>query len=178
MEIKLSKSELVEIINEDIDRLAARSYSEDGVSLFDGIRIKSRDKGVQGRMLEEREAKLRGLLAFCLGEKETEDITEVKKDKDGKEEHDKDGNPILVVIDTNLVYDIIVENCPKAPSATSLKVLIRKYLTDSVLYDWYTKHGITASITYEDIDAQELKIVCSLRQGFTKRPLQPFGPKY
>lgn len=162
MEIKLSKSELVEIINEDIDRLAARSYSEDGVSLFDGIRIKSRDKGVQGRMLEEREAKLRGLLAFCLSNKESEEVT----DEDNK------------VVDTNLIYDIIVENCPKSPSAVSLKVLLRKYLTEAVLYDWYTKHGISASITYEDIEAQESKIVCTLRQGYTKKPLQPFGPKY
>ena len=159
MEIKLSKSELVEIINEDIDRLAARSYSEDGASLFDGMRIKSRDKGVQGRMLEERDVRLRGLLAFCLGDKETEEV--------------RDGDKV----DTNLIYDIIVENCPKAPSASSLKVLLRKYLTDAVLYDWYTKHGIAASITYEDIEALESKIVCTMRQGFTKKPLQPFGPR-
>lgn len=178
MEIKLSKSELVEIINEDIDRLAARSYSQDGASLYEAIRIKSRDKGVQGRMLEERDVRLRGLLAFCLGNKETEDVTEVKKDKDGNEVLGEDGRPILVVTGTNLIYDIIVENCPKAPSAASLKVLLRKYLTDATLYDWYTKHGVTASITYEDIEAQESKIVCSLRQGFTKRPLQPFGPKF
>lgn len=177
MEIKLSKSELVEIINEDIDRLAARSYSEDGVSLFDGIRIKSRDKGVQGRMLEERCVRLRGLIAFCLGNKEEEDITEVKKDENGKEVIDKNGEPVLVVTDKNIVYDIVEQRCGNVPSASSLKVMLRKYLTDAVLYDWYTKHGIAASITYEDIDALESKIVCTLRQGYTKKPLQPFGPR-
>lgn len=161
MEIKLSKSELVEIINEDIDRLAARSYSEDGVSLFDGIRIKSRDKGVQGRMLEERDAKLRGLIAFCLGSKESEGMTDEKG----------------TVIGTNVVYDIREDKCSKVPSMSVLKVMLRKYLTDAVLYDWYTKHGIATSITYADIEAQETKIVCTLRQGYTKKPLQPFGPR-
>ena len=168
MEIKLSKSELVEIINEDIDRLAARSYSEDGVSLFDGIRIKSRDKGVQGRMLEERDARLRSLIAFCLGEKEEEYITETGTDEDGKE--------IITITGKSIVYEIIDDKCSK-PSPSTMKVLLRKYLTDAVLYDWYTKHGIASSITFEDIEAQESKIVCKLRQGYSKKPLQPFGPR-
>lgn len=161
MEIKLSKSELVDIINEDIDRLAARSYSEEGVSLFDAIRIKSRDKGVQSRMLEERDVRLRGLMSFCLGTKESETET-----NDAGETN------------TILVYDIIEANCSKTLSASSLRVLLRKYLTDSVLFDWYTKHGIQSSLTYEGIEAQESKIVCTLRAGFTRRPLQPFGPKF
>jgi hypothetical protein len=159
MEIKLSKYELVEIINEDIDRLAARSYTEEGVSLFDAMRIKSRDKGVQDRMLEERDVKLRGFLAFCLGTKESESFV-----NEGK-------------ADTYIIYDIKEEKCSNVPSASSMKVMLRKYLTDAVLYDWYTKHGIESSITYEDIEAQESKIVCTLRMGYTKKPLQPFGPR-
>lgn len=161
MEIKLSIAELVDIINEDIDRLAARSYSQEGTPLYDAIKVTSRDKGVMTRKLEERDVKLRGFLSFCLGDKEREDVK------------DDEGNT-----DTCLVYDIKVESCPKTPSASSLKVLLRKYLTDSVLYDWYTKHGIEASLTYEEIEAQETKIVCTMRQGFTKKPLQPFGPKF
>lgn len=166
MEIKLKKSELVDIINEDIDRLASRSFSEDGTPLYDAIRIKSRDAGVQDRMLEERDARLRGFLAFCLGEKgdETVDV----KDKDGK----------VVGQYINIVYDVVVTNLPKPPSASTLKVLLRKYLVDSVLYDWYTKHGIPASITYEDIEALESKLVCTMRQGYTRKPMQPFGPKF
>ena len=163
MEIKLNQAELVDIINEDIDRLAARSYSEEGASLFESIRIKSRDAGVQRRMIEERDARLRSLIAFCLGAKESEDITE---SKDGKD----------VVIGTNVVYEILDDKCSK-PSPSTMKILLRKYLTDGVLYDWYTKHGIASSITFEDIEAQEQKIVCTLRQGYTKKPLQPFGPK-
>ena len=166
MEIKLKKSELVDIINEDIDRLASRSFSEDGTPLYDAIRIKSRDAGVQGRMLEERDARLRGFLAFCLGVKEDETVD--VKDKDGK----------VVEQYINIVYDVVVTNLPKPPSASSLKVLLRKYLVDSVLYDWYTKHGIPASITYEDIEALESKLVCTMRQGYTRKPMQPFGPKF
>lgn len=161
MEIKFDKTELVDIINEDIDRLAARSFNEEGGSLFDSIRIKSRDAGVQGRMLEERDAKLRELLAFCLGSRETEDI----KDDKG------------MVTGVSLVYDVMEENCSKVPCASSLRVLLRKYLTESVLYDWYTKHGIASSFTYDYIEALESKIVCTLRSGYTKKPLQPWGPR-
>lgn len=166
MEIKFKKSELVDIINEDIDRLASRSFSEDGTPLYDAIRIKSRDAGVQGRMLEERDARLRGFLAFCLGGKEDEIVTE--KDDNGNE----------VETYTNMVYDVVVNSLPKPPSASTLKVLLRKYLVDSVLYDWYTKHGIPASITYEDIEAMESKLICTMRQGYTRKPMQPFGPKF
>ena len=165
MEIKISKKDLVEIINEDIDRLAARSYSEEGVSLYDGIRITSRDARVMGRMLEERDAKLRSFLAFCLGDKESEDVYTKEGEKN-------------VLTDTNLVYAISVENCPKTLSSSSLKVLLRKYLVDGVLFDWYTKHNIQSSITAEDIEALQSRIVYTMRQGYTRKPMQPFGPKF
>lgn len=157
MDIKFKKSELVDIINEEIDRFAARAYSEEGVSLFDSIRITSRDARVQSRLLEERDARLRSILAFCLGENEGETDTE--------------GN-------TYIVYEVLPERLSKAPSQSSLSVLLRKYLVDSVLCDWYVKHSINAPVAPEDIDALESKIVFTLRQGFTRKPMQPFGPKY
>ena len=154
MEIKFNISELVEIITEDVSRLAARSRTEDGASLYDDIKLTSRDNGVIGRMLEERNARLREMLAFCLGESEGEE-----------EEHG------------SLVYVLLLGDGVKSSTRSSLKVLMRKYLTDAVLFDWYTKHNIPSSITLEDIEEMETKIVCMIRQGCVKRPLQPFGPR-
>lgn len=156
MEIKFNISDLIDIINEEVDRLAARSYSEDGGSMFDGIKITSRDARVQERIFEERDARLRSFLTFCLGETE-------------REEDETTG-------ETYLIYNI-KEQGMKLPSLSSVRVLLRKYLVDSVLYDWYTKHNIPSTITIDDIEALESKIVCTLRQGYTKKPLQPFGPR-
>lgn len=161
MEIKFNISELVEIITEDVSRLAARSYAEDGSSLFDGIKLTSRDTGVLGRMLEERDARLRDLLAFCLGEP----VTGTKGEEEGEEE------------EPALEYVLLLGDGVKSPTRSSLNVLVRKYLTEAVLYDWYTKHTIPSTITLEDVEAMETKIVCMIRQGSIKRPLQPFGPR-
>lgn len=151
MKIEFNISELVEIISEDVSRLAARSYSEDGTSLYDGIKLTSRDTSVLERMLEERDARLRDILAFCLGDSE-----------------DGDCCPF--------VYNLLL-NGVKNSTLTSLRVLMRKYLTEGVLFDWYTKHGIATSLTEEGIEAMESKIVCMVRQGYIKKPLQPFGPR-
>lgn len=161
MEINFKISDLVEIITEDVSRLAARSYAEDGSSLFDGIKLTSRDTGVLGRMLEERDAKLRDKLAFCLGEP----ATGTKGNGEGEEEEE------------SLVYVLLLGDGVKSSTRSSLKVLVRKYLTEGVLYDWYTKHNIPTTLTLEGIEEMETKIVCMIRQGYIRRPLQPFGPR-
>lgn len=150
MEIKFKVSDLIDIINEDVSRYAARAYSEDGTSLYDGMKITSRDKGVQSRMLEERDARVRDILAFCL--------------TDGTDESDY------------LKYIIEVDEGMKSATRSSLSVTLRKYLTEGVLLDWYTRHGIPTILTPEGIEALETKLVCMVRQGYIKRPLQPFGP--
>ena len=150
MKITFEISAIMDIIKEDASRLGARSYSEDGVSLYDGIRITSRDENVLSRMLEERDARLRELLIFCL-------------------------NPAGVA-DKTLDYDFL--DTEVNPSISSpLKVLLRKYLTDGVLCDWYIRQGIASSIIPDSIDEMETKIVCLIRQGFVKKPLQPYGPR-
>lgn len=162
MDIKFKKSELVDIINEEIDRLAARTYTEDGVSLFDSIRITSRDTRVQARLLDERDARLRSIIAFCLG------------GRDRESEIGLQGG----VVDAYIVYEVLPEKLSKAPSQNLLTTLLRKYLVDSVLCDWYIKHSIDAPVSPEIIEALESKIVYTLRQGFARKPMQPFGPKF
>lgn len=150
MEINFTIAELIDIINEDVSRYAARAYSEDGTSLYDGIKITSRDKGVQSRMLEERDARVRDILAFCL------------KDSEGEAD--------------SLLYDLELGENVKSSTQTSLKVTLRKYLTEGVLFDWYVKHGIPTVLTQEGLEELETKLICMVRQGFIKKPLQPFGP--
>lgn len=151
MKIEYTIAELIEIINEDISRHADKAYTEDGQSLYDGLKVTSRDTGVQSRMLQERDAKVRDLLAFCLADNDDSD--------------------------TSLVYEVELGEGVKGATKASFKVVLRKYLTEGVLYDWYTKQGITTDITLLGLEELETKLVCMVRQGFIKRPLQPFGPQ-
>lgn len=160
MDIEFKIAELVDIISEDVSRLASRSYAEDGSSLYDGIKLTSRDSGVQGRMLEERDARLRDILAFC--------IMEPSEEEPMAEDGDIPDEP-------KYVYSLQL-NGMKNHVIASLRVLMRKYLTEGVLFDWYERHAIDSSYTREGIEDLETRIVCMVRQGYVKKPLQPFGP--
>lgn len=150
MNIEFEISGLLDLIKEDISRLAGRSYSDDGSSLYDGIKVTSRDESVLLRMLEDRDGLLRENIAFSLDSAATES-------------------------ENTLVYNFIDGEVNGAFS--SLKLLLRKYLVDGTLLDWYTRNGVVSSITEESIEGLELRIVCLIRNGFVKKPLQPFGPR-
>lgn len=211
MKISFGIQDILDIIIEDVSRLGARSYSEDGASLYDGYRITSRDEGVLSRMLEEKDVRVRELLMFCL-------LDEVAEEEPPKQEEEPDSNPdtnpdsdpdtetdteegndpnagiegkarsvdeksetsdkedVTEDVEETLDY-IFVDNMVSNSVFRPLKVLLRKYLTDGTLYEWYTRKGIASPITFGDIEALETKMVCLVRQGFIKKPLQPFGPR-
>lgn len=170
MKISFGIQDILDIIIEDVSRLGARSYSEDGASLYDGYRITSRDEGVLSRMLEEKDVRVRELLMFCL---QDEVASNSNPDTDaGNGDKEEDGEDVKETLDY-----IFVDSVVSSSVAIPLKVLLRKYLTDGTLYEWYTRKGIASPITFGDIEALETKIVCFLRQGFIKKPLQPFGPR-
>lgn len=53
MAVSINKQSLLAVVAEEISRAAGRSYSEDGVSLYDAIVQKSRDKDFVERTLQE-----------------------------------------------------------------------------------------------------------------------------
>lgn len=151
MDIRFSKTELLEMFQEDVSRLAARSHTEEGLSLYDDIKLTSRDSSIVERMLTDRVAIARGFLAFCLGAKEQEG--------------------------DDIVYEIIESRCPAAQSKTVIETLLRKYIVDGALLDWYARHGIASTLTADGLAVLKNRLVCTLRQGAVRRPLQPFGPR-
>lgn len=58
MEYTINASTLKEAIEEEISRVASRSVSADGVSLYDSVKITSRDRGTIERMIEDMESVL------------------------------------------------------------------------------------------------------------------------
>lgn len=53
MEFKIEYSTIIAIVEEKVSREAAQAYSADGTSLYDGIRMLSRDEEEKKRMMSE-----------------------------------------------------------------------------------------------------------------------------
>lgn len=51
MEYKIEHDTIMDIVKEEISRVASRSYSEDGSPLYDGLRLVSRDYDTLDRLL-------------------------------------------------------------------------------------------------------------------------------
>lgn len=53
MEYTINHSSIKAAVDEEVSRVASRSYAEDGASLYDGIRLVSRDEATLGRLVED-----------------------------------------------------------------------------------------------------------------------------
>ena len=53
MEFKIEYDKIIAVVEEKVSREAAQAYSADGVSLYDGIRMISRDEDEKKRMMSE-----------------------------------------------------------------------------------------------------------------------------
>lgn len=53
VDISITNTELTEAINQAVSRIAAGTYSEDGSSLYDGLKITSRDASVIEKIIDE-----------------------------------------------------------------------------------------------------------------------------
>ena len=53
MEYKIEYDTIIKIVEEEVSREAAQGYSEDGSSLYDGIRMVSRDEDKKKRLMSE-----------------------------------------------------------------------------------------------------------------------------
>jgi hypothetical protein len=53
MEYPINHETIMAVVEEEVSRVAARSYSSDGVALYDAIRISSRDKDTLGRLMAD-----------------------------------------------------------------------------------------------------------------------------
>ena len=59
MEIKFTKQELLELVREEVSRLGAVMATEQGASLYDALRITSRDEDAIARMISEAKSTMK-----------------------------------------------------------------------------------------------------------------------
>lgn len=118
------------------------------------------DKMLLHRMMEQRDGEIRRKLAFALkGESET--LTASNDINDAE---------------PNFIYDLVVPDTFTSASLSALTQNIHRYLVDGCAYDWYRKQGVEYAVGESELEDLEAVIASSLRIGYIKKPLQPFGP--
>lgn len=152
----------------DIDALTFKRV--DGVLSSESDQVKNAlssdseealDKNILHRLIETRDAMIRGRIAFCLMDAgETLSATnELSKDEEMFE------------------YALSVPDTFNTGRLSSLAKKMHEYIVHGSLCDWYAMQNMKGSVSEAGLEAMETEIVCMLRSSYVKRPLQPFGPK-
>lgn len=145
---------IVELAKAEIARAAANAYSEEGSSLYDGIRVTSRDDSYLANYRDEAMAQL------VLG-------------LSGRASWSSSDNGVKLTV--NLVDSVVEQD------QTSCIQLLKDYLVSWVCAEWF-KRNYTAR--YEEYHAKAMSLLenainlIKMRKSpsWTKVPLQPFGP--
>jgi hypothetical protein len=145
------------LIEREVSRVAAASYSEEGGSLFDVIKITSRDTQIIKELIERRKIQLVKRLRFASAA-----VTKIE----GADEE-------------NSGYNFSLSLSDKFSAEEEAKTLILEYLVKGVLLDWCGKKGVTTTeVSAEEVFQIEEDILSFLRTpSYLKAPLQPFGPR-
>lgn len=115
------------------------------------------DRGIIDGYIQDREASLRLKLAFCL-------VTEEE-------------NSVSNEIQESFSYDLILPEGMPNVVARGLAEKMHQYIVRGALHDWYAGQGVASPYSEEYLENRISAIVGTLRGGFIKRPLQPFGPR-
>lgn len=121
------------------------------------------DKMLLHRFMEDRDAQIRARIAFCLVQDEVEELSATNDPR---------------VSEPDFTYRINVPDHFTNDTVNALSRRIHQYLVDGSTYDWYSKQGLSYSVSSEQLDQMLTDIGVSLRKPFVKRPLQPFGPRF
>ena len=81
--------------------------------------------------------------------------------------------------DQEYIFDLSLADGFNDNMLDPIKTYIHDYFVNGVLFDWYKRLGLqTGAIGAEEVTEIEENIVSALRTpSYTKRPLQPFGPR-
>lgn len=155
----IDTADLLSRIMRDVSRIASSAYAEDGTPLYDSISIKSRDKEIIKEIAKARDSHLRMRLRFAL----QPTITKPNATEES-----------IAYSYTLSLHDNFDENMLDVA-----KQYICDYIVRGTTFEWCKRHGLQTS----EVDASEVlgiedSILSILRSpSYTKRPMQPFGPR-
>lgn len=119
------------------------------------------DMNILHELMEARDAVVRAKLAFCLVDDGEELVAtnELEKDK------------------VSFDYVLQVPDNFNKQKLAGLARLINNYIVQGTICSWYAMQNLQGNVTPADLEEMERSIVCAMRVGYTKKPLQPFGPR-
>lgn len=120
------------------------------------------DKHILHRHMETRDAVIRQRLTFCL-KADDKDLTATN---------------LLNIDMPTFEYKLLVPDTFDKQRLTVLARKIHNYIVQGSIFDWYSTQNMKGNVSASELEDIEASIVCMLRSSFTKRPLQPFGPRY
>lgn len=146
------------LIEREVSRVAAASYSEEGGSLYDVIKITSRDTQIIKELIEKRKIQLVKRMRFANAV-----VTKIEAEND----------------EENSGYNFSLSLSDKFNAGEEAQTLILNYFVRGVLLDWCVKKGVaTTEVNAEEVFQIEEDILSFLRTpSYLKAPLQPFGPR-
>ena len=118
------------------------------------------DGSILNRLISTRLAKIKRKLAFAI----------------------KANNQSMVASPTTTLSEsieipLMVPDNYTQDQLSSLSDMMHDYLVKGTIRDWYKNAGVVSTVDDSELEELESAIVCSLRVGYTRRPMQPFGPR-
>ena len=152
------------LVEREVSRIAAASYSEEGGSLYDVIKITSRDKQIVEEMIDLRKIQLVKKLRFAKVV-----ATKIQSSEGTTLTEEEKGYNISLSVSDKFDFALVED----------VKTLILGCLSKGVSLDWCNKKGVpTTTVTAEEVFQIEDDLVSLLRSpSYLKAPLQPFGPR-
>ena len=134
MEFKIEYDKIIAIAAEDVSREGAQAYSDDGVSLYDAIRMVSRDEAKKKRLMSEVLVSVR-ILCNRL-------VRHVDTTADDTEEEE-----------TSFIFDLDMSPRRAAGKGESLKTSFRSLTVNLFLNKYFTSKNQTDLATKYDAAA-------------------------
>lgn len=154
MEFKIEYDTILTIAEEEVSREASQAYSEDGSSLYDGLRMISRDEAKRKRMMSEVLVSIRILCNRLVKQVELEEDADSEEDTGEK---------------TSFYFNLEMSPRRAAGKGESLKTLFRS-LTVSLFLNKYfaSKNNADLASKYDAVALSDVQTIA--KQLYEKLP--------
>lgn len=143
MEFKIDYDKIIAIVEEEVSREGAQAYSADGASLYDGIRMLSRDEDKKKRLMSEVLVSVRILCNRLVRHVAIEDDTEEEK--------------------TSFSFDLDMSPRREAGKGESLKTSFRSLTVNLFLNKYFaSKNQVDLATKYDSAALADVQNIAKL----------------
>lgn len=149
MEYRIEYDTIMKIVEEEVSREGAQAYSEDGVSLYDSIKILSRDEAKKKRIMAE--------VLVLIKEQCNRFITDIEEPEDNAGEPD------------SFVFELDITERRSLGRELSIMTLLRSMTVNFFLNRYFvSKNQTDLASKYDSLALADVQTLTKIL--FTKRP--------